>query len=153
MWSDELNKNIVEQKFLIVNEYNAIVRKINEIHDTSIDSNRRSVMSSTYHKDYLMNKLNNIQRIYGISNLDDRNKQLELLNNQINEYNKLLADDIATFSRDRHNANIPENLKDAMAKHIIERRKFSNERINDMRNIKFASFTPTSTTGQSNLRF
>ena len=139
----------MKQNLLITNTYNALSKELNAIHDTSSVSNRSGIKASKYNKEYLINRLNNIQRIYDVSKLKDRNRQISDLQNQLRQYGDELQQLIRKFSTVRNDNRVPESYKNALSTDIKNRREFIKTMADEIRKIDFHSYTPTHTNGSN----
>ena len=151
-WKETLEQQIFKQDLLTVSMYNAISKELNDIHDSSFDSNRHGKRTSKYNRDYLLNRLNTIQKIYDVSKLNNRNSQVKILTDQLNEYNRDLNQVKVRYNTMMQDPNVLKSDILKMRDYIDNRERFIREMANNINRLDFHLYTPTQTNG-SNIRY
>jgi len=151
-WKETLEQQIFKQDLLRVSMYNAISKELNDIHDSSFDSNRYGKRTSKYNRDYLLNRLNTIQKIYDVSKLNNRNSQVKILTDQLNEYNRDLNQVKVRYNAMMQDPNVLKSDLKKMKDYIDNRERFIREMADNINRLDFHLYTPTQTNG-SNIRY
>ena len=127
----------ITQTGYIIDDYNAILTALDEIDNTTGDTDKRGIRSSKYNKEFLTRRLEEIRGRYNPKLLKTRNEAMTEFNRQLEEYNKHLEDVENKYQAIRKDPNVPDNIKNAMSTDIYNSRRFISRIIDRVNRIQY----------------
>ena len=127
----------ITQTGYIIDDYNAILTALDEIDNTTGDTDKRGIKSSKYNKDFLTRRLEEIRGRYNPKLLKTRNEAMTEFNRQLQEYNKHLEEVENKYQAIRGNSNVPNNIQKAVSTDIYNSRKFISQIIDRVNRIQY----------------
>lgn len=141
-WKSTLNNDQLLQSILVVDEYNAILKELDNIHKTTSDTDSRGTRSSTYNRDILTKKLDAIRKKYNPALLAARNNAMMEINSQIRKQNKILEDMENLYTKISNVSNVDKDAKTELSKKIARLRSDIKDAINKANNIQYFDGQP-----------
>lgn len=132
-----LDQYHLSQMTMVVDEYQALLAAIDEIHNTSADTDKRGIKSSINNKDFLTRKIAEIRGRYNPNLLKSRNETIMEFNKQLKEYNKHLEDIEKKYAAIQKSQYVPDNIKKALSTDIYNSKKFISLIIDKINKIQY----------------
>ncbi len=136
-WKIRLADAQMKQNILAVQEYNEIVKELNDIHETSSNTNARGYESSKYNIEDLTKRLESIRRRYHPKLLSKRADAINALNQKIDERKKELKKLEGFYDSIKNNQNVPQITKDSVYNDIQTYRQSLQDAIREITQIQF----------------
>lgn len=136
-WKIRLADSQMKQDIAAVQEYNAILKEINDIHESSSNTNFRGYRSSRRSMKDLTERLDAIQKKYDPKLLSKRSESISALNQKVSERRADLKKLEGFYNSIRNNQNVPQATKDSVADDIRTYSQLIQDTIQEINRIQY----------------
>ena len=125
------------QSVCAVEEYNALLKEINDVHNSSSNTNFRGYRSSKYNMEELTKRLEAVQKKYNSKLLSKKSISIDELNKEINSHRVELKKLENFYNSVRNNPNVPQISKDRILTNIQTYQRAISDTIQKISRIQY----------------